>query len=85
MRARYRAPARESEGDPSYYVVRRRRVGPGLLSFTRRMVDSGALSSTKAAKVLGVKFKRADVDGWVRDGGASSSSDELVDQETKDG
>ena len=55
LRARYRATARKSEGGPSYYVVRRHRVGPGLLSFTRRMVDSGALSTTKAAKVLGVK------------------------------
>ena len=54
-RARHRERARNSEGGPSYYVVRRHRVGPGLLSFTRRMVDSGALSTTKAAKVLGVK------------------------------
>ena len=55
LRARDRARARKSEGGPSYYVVRRHRVGPGLLSFTRRMLDSGALSTTKAAKVLGVK------------------------------
>ena len=55
LRARYRATARESEGGPSYYVVRRHRVGLGLLSFIRRMVDSGALSTTNAAKVLGVK------------------------------
>ena len=55
LRARHRARARNSEGGPSYYVVRRHRVGPGLLGFTRRMVDSGALSTTKAARVLGVK------------------------------
>ena len=54
-RAYHRARARKSEGGPSYYVVRRHRVGPGLLTFTHRMVDSGALSTTKAAKVLGVK------------------------------
>ena len=44
-----------SDGGPSYYVVRRHRVGQALLSFTRRMVDSGALSTTKAAKILGIK------------------------------
>ena len=55
LRAPHRTRARKSEGGPSYYVVRRHRVGPGLLRFTRRMVDSGALSTTKAAKVLGVK------------------------------
>ncbi len=55
LRTRHRERARNSEGGPSYYVVRRHRVGPRLLSFTRRMVDSGALSTTKAAKVLGVK------------------------------
>ena len=50
-----RARSRESEGGPSYYTVRRHRVGQGLLSFTRRMVDSRALSTTKAARILGVK------------------------------
>ena len=55
FRASNRTRARNSEGGPSYYVVRRHRVGPGLLKFTRRMVDSGALSTTKAARVLGVR------------------------------
>ena len=50
-----RATARDSDGGPTYYVVHRRRVGPGLLRFTRRMLDSGALSTTKAARILGVK------------------------------
>lgn len=31
------------------------------------------------------KFKREDVDAWVRDGGAASSSDELAVKEGKDG
>src|SRR5919109_831789 len=30
------------------------------------------------------KFKREDVDAWVRDGGAASSSDELGEKERKD-
>lgn len=55
LRARHRERARKSEGGPSYYVVRRHRVGDGLLSFARRMVGSGALSTTKAARILGVK------------------------------
>ena len=40
---------------PSYYVVRRHRLGQAMLSFARRYTDSGALSPSKAAKVLGVK------------------------------
>ena len=54
-RIRRRTRARESEGGPNYYVVRRHRVGEALLWFTGRMMRSGALSTTKAAKILGVK------------------------------
>ncbi len=50
-----RESTRESSGGPSYYVVRRHRVGAALLSLTGRMMGSGALSTTKAAKILGVK------------------------------
>jgi len=46
---------REKEGGPDYYIVRRHRVGPGLIDFVRRMVAVGVLSSIKAGKVLGVK------------------------------
>ncbi len=52
---RRRARARRSEGGPTYYVVRRHRVGQRLLDFTRRMVGAGALSTTRAARILGVK------------------------------
>lgn len=45
----------EGGSGPDYYVVRRHRVGPGLVSFVKRMVSGGALSTTKAGKVLGVK------------------------------
>ena len=55
QRDRQRARARESESGPNYYIVRRHRVGQALLRFARRMVDSGALSTTKAARILGVK------------------------------
>lgn len=52
---RQRAKVRESEGGPNYYVVRRHRVGQALLRFAGRMLDSGALSTTKTARILGVK------------------------------
>jgi Zn-dependent peptidase ImmA (M78 family)/transcriptional regulator with XRE-family HTH domain len=42
-------------GGPSYYVVRRHRLGRAMLDFARRYTDTGALSPSKAAKVLGVK------------------------------
>ena len=54
-RNRRREKTRESEGGPNFYVVRRHRIGEALLWFTGRMMRSGALSTTKAAKILGVK------------------------------
>ena len=59
-RDRRRAKARESDGGPNYYVVRRHRVGQALLRFSRRMMDSGALSTTKTARILGVKPAQVD-------------------------
>ena len=55
QRDRQRAKARESESGVDYYVVRRHRVGQALLGFAHRMMDSGALSTTKVARILGVK------------------------------
>ncbi|MXY08908.1 MAG: ImmA/IrrE family metallo-endopeptidase [Rhodothermaceae bacterium] len=54
-RRKQRERSRKSRGGPSYYVVHRYRVGPALLSLTGRMMGSGALSTTKAAKILDVK------------------------------
>lgn len=45
---------KESTG-PSYYVVRRHRLGHAMLDFARHYTAAGALSPSKAAKVLGVK------------------------------
>ncbi len=42
---------------PSYYVVRRHRLGRAMLDFARRYTDAGSLSPSKAAKVLGVKAR----------------------------
>lgn len=46
---------REKEGGPNYYVVRRHRTGDALINFTRRMMGAGELSTTRAARILGVK------------------------------
>ena len=54
-RAAQRARANDQEGGPNYYVVRRHRVGPSLVDLARRMTASGALTTSKAAQVLGVK------------------------------
>ena len=48
-------PQKVGKGAPDYYVVRRHRVGQGLLNLVDRMVAGGALTTTKAGKVLGVK------------------------------
>lgn len=46
---------KELEGGPSYYVVRRHRVGKALLGLVRRSLDDGTITYTKAGRVLGVK------------------------------
>jgi Zn-dependent peptidase ImmA (M78 family) len=50
-----RESGREAPGGPSYYVVRRHRVGSALLRTTARLLESGALTTVKAGQVLGVK------------------------------
>ena len=54
-RAAQRERSRGQEGGPNYYVVRRHRLGAALLRFVARNVSEGALTPTKAGKVLGVK------------------------------
>lgn len=54
-RARQRTAARSRDGGPDYFVIRRYRAGRALVSLVSRMTRSGALTSTKAAKILGVK------------------------------
>ncbi len=50
-----RAKFRENDGGPNYYVIRRHRVGGNLITLVQRMMALGALTTTKAARVLGVK------------------------------
>jgi Zn-dependent peptidase ImmA (M78 family) len=49
-----REKQKDAEG-PSYYVVRRHRLGAALLTFVSRSLGYGALSPTKAGRVLGVR------------------------------
>lgn len=49
-----------SAGGPSYYVVRRHRLGNALLGIVRRSLNEGIISPTKAAQVLGVKPRNVD-------------------------
>lgn len=44
-----------AEGGPSYYIVKRHRVGDALLGLMRRALDEGTITYTKAGRVLGVK------------------------------
>lgn len=54
-RVERRERAREKEGGPSYYVVRRHRVGTALIDLVRRAMADGVLVPSKAGKILGVK------------------------------
>jgi Zn-dependent peptidase ImmA (M78 family) len=54
---RRRAKATRSPNDgggPSYYVVRRHRLGTALLGIVRRALRGEAITHTKAARILGV-------------------------------
>ncbi len=49
---------RRSKGGPSYYVMHRHRAGDALVALVERMMSAGALSTTKAARILEVKPDR---------------------------
>ena len=51
-RAEQREREEGKEGGPSYYVVRRHRIGDDLMSLARRMMGAGALTTLKAAHIL---------------------------------
>ena len=50
-----REQARQQEGGPSYYVVRRHRTGNALVELVRRTMTNGTLTTSRAAQILGVK------------------------------
>ena len=55
--AEKRKKNREKDSGPDYYTVRKHRMGLALVTLVSRMVSSGAMTDTKAGKVLGVKPK----------------------------
>ncbi len=55
---RRRVQSRARAGGPNFYVVRRHRLGPALLELTARLMAGGALTTSKAGRVLGVKPKQ---------------------------
>ena len=57
-RDRTRAQARERDGGPSYYTVTRYKLGGGIIGLVRRMMATDALSTSKAARILGVKARQ---------------------------
>lgn len=57
-RAVRRERARVQDGGPSYYVIRRHRLGTALIESVGRMLRGGDLTTSKAGKVLGVKPQR---------------------------
>lgn len=46
---------KDQSSRPSYFVIRRNKLGNALVNFAERMMHSGALTSTKAGLLLGVK------------------------------
>jgi hypothetical protein len=50
-----RKERQRERGGPSYYIVRRHRLGAALLQFVSRNLAEGVLSPTKASRVLGVR------------------------------
>ena len=54
-RRREKSQKPDTDSGPSYYVVRRHRLGKALLQLINRNLGAGVISPVKAAKVLGVK------------------------------
>jgi Zn-dependent peptidase ImmA (M78 family) len=50
-----REAAHSAESGPSYYVVRRHRIGNALIDIARRGLAEGSITPVRAAKILGVK------------------------------
>jgi Zn-dependent peptidase ImmA (M78 family) len=50
----------KGEGGPSYYVVKRHRLGHALLDLVKNSLTEGFLTHTKAGQILGVKPRNVD-------------------------
>lgn len=56
-RNRSRELSRDAESGPTYPIIKRHRAGQALVELVDRMLGIGALTTTKAGKVLGVSGK----------------------------
>jgi Zn-dependent peptidase ImmA (M78 family) len=56
----HEASKEKNKGGPSYYVVKRHRLGHALLNLVRNSLAEGFLTHTKAGRVLGVKPRNVD-------------------------
>lgn len=54
---RQREKNRQTTGGPAYHVLRSHRAGTALIKLVDRMIYNGAITTTKAGKVLGVSAK----------------------------
>jgi Zn-dependent peptidase ImmA (M78 family)/transcriptional regulator with XRE-family HTH domain len=54
QKVRDREAREPEEGGPNFYVVRRSRLGAGLLDTVRRALRDDVLTHTKAARILGI-------------------------------
>lgn len=55
QKARERENRESDDAGPSFYVVRRAKLGAGLLNSVRRALQTESLTHTKAARILGVQ------------------------------
>jgi Zn-dependent peptidase ImmA (M78 family) len=60
QKEREREDRKSDDAGPSYYVVRRSRLGAGLLDTVRRALQEEVLTHTKAARILGVAPSSVD-------------------------
>ncbi len=57
-RANDRERSSQRETGPNYYTVRRHRLGGRIVNLVRRLMAADALSTAKAARILGVKSRQ---------------------------
>lgn len=55
-----RERSRDAEGGPTYPVIKRFRAGQALVKLIERMLGSGAITTVKAGRVLGVSGKSVE-------------------------
>lgn len=66
QRAFQRAQRPPQVGGPSYYIVRRHRLGRGITALVQRMMAAGELSTAKAARILDVRPGQVEATLGVR-------------------